>query len=232
MKPSPAVILAFFVVHSYSCVDANAGIIIDATANPDATQVTYTYSGTFDTGVLKVGNGGGNIGTNSVSYQPVFSNSLNVFTSNSSGNPNYNNFEAAASSTFVTTGFQPFESNGSFAAGSTNNRPFRVAQNQGAKTIQLEDNFTLGDVLSFAGSWTATQPKDRTSGKTGKSAFEATGSWTWTFTGNGDSDTVVLNFSSSTSSAVPEPSTALVMGLLGIVGFAGNRRRRRQVSVA
>ena len=32
--------------------------------------------------------------------------------------------------------------------------------------------------------------------------------------------------------AVPEPSTAIAMGLLGIVGFAGNRRRRRQVSVA
>ena len=31
---------------------------------------------------------------------------------------------------------------------------------------------------------------------------------------------------------VPEPSTAIAMGLLGIVGFAGNRRRRRQVSVA
>ena len=31
--------------------------------------------------------------------------------------------------------------------------------------------------------------------------------------------------------AVPEPSTAIAMGLLGIVGFAGNRRRRRQVSV-
>ena len=31
---------------------------------------------------------------------------------------------------------------------------------------------------------------------------------------------------------VPEPSTAIAMGLLGIVGFAGNRRRRRQESVA
>ncbi len=34
------------------------------------------------------------------------------------------------------------------------------------------------------------------------------------------------------SGAVPEPSTAVVMGLLAIVGFAGNRRRRRQGSVA
>ena len=27
---------------------------------------------------------------------------------------------------------------------------------------------------------------------------------------------------------VPEPSTAIAMGLLGVLGFAGNRRRRRQ----
>ena len=39
---------------------------------------------------------------------------------------------------------------------------------------------------------------------------------------------VVVN----TSANVPEPSTAIAMGLLGIVGFAGNRRRRRQESVA
>lgn len=35
-----------------------------------------------------------------------------------------------------------------------------------------------------------------------------------------------------TTPAVPEPSTAIAMGLLGIVGFAGNHRRRRQLSVA
>ena len=34
------------------------------------------------------------------------------------------------------------------------------------------------------------------------------------------------------TTTVPEPSTAIAMGLLGIVGFAGNRRRRRQGSVA
>ena len=37
---------------------------------------------------------------------------------------------------------------------------------------------------------------------------------------------------SSPSSTVPEPSTVTAMGLLGLVGFAGNRRRRRQVSAA
>ena len=31
---------------------------------------------------------------------------------------------------------------------------------------------------------------------------------------------------------VPEPSTAIAMCFLGVVGFAGNRRRRRQVSAA
>ncbi|MGC6448444.1 MAG: PEP-CTERM sorting domain-containing protein [Rubripirellula sp.] len=33
---------------------------------------------------------------------------------------------------------------------------------------------------------------------------------------------------SGSTSNVPEPSTALAMGLLGVLGFAGNRRRRRQ----
>ena len=37
---------------------------------------------------------------------------------------------------------------------------------------------------------------------------------------------------SAVTATVPEPSTAIAMGLLGIVGFAGNRRRRRQESVA
>jgi len=36
----------------------------------------------------------------------------------------------------------------------------------------------------------------------------------------------------TSNSGVPEPSTAIAMGLLGVVGFAGNRRRRRQVSAA
>ena len=38
--------------------------------------------------------------------------------------------------------------------------------------------------------------------------------------------------SQTTNSSVPEPSTAIAMGLLGVVGFAGNRRRRLQVSAA
>jgi hypothetical protein len=33
------------------------------------------------------------------------------------------------------------------------------------------------------------------------------------------------------TSTVPEPSTAIAMGLLGVVGFAGNRRRRRSATV-
>ncbi len=56
------------------------------------------------------------------------------------------------------------------------------------------------------------------------------GTYVWThndFVG----ETITFNVGSA-SAAVPEPSTAIVMGLLGIVGFAGNRRRRRQESVA
>ena len=44
--------------------------------------------------------------------------------------------------------------------------------------------------------------------------------------------TQTLTVQSLSNASVPEPSTAIVMGLLGIVGFAGNRRRRRRESVA
>ena len=42
-------------------------------------------------------------------------------------------------------------------------------------------------------------------------------------------DDITLN---RAAAAVPEPSTAIAMGLLGVVGFAGNRRRRRGVLIA
>ena len=63
----------------------------------------------------------------------------------------------------------------------------------------------------------------------------ASGSYA-TFTLNETGDTFTMRYNSSftpgAGATVPEPSTAIVMGLLGIVGFAGNRRRRRQESVA
>lgn len=64
----------------------------------------------------------------------------------------------------------------------------------------------------------------------------ASGSYA-TFTLNETGDTVTMRYESSftpgtTNAAVPEPSTAIAMGFLGILGFAGNRRRRRQKSVA
>ena len=45
-------------------------------------------------------------------------------------------------------------------------------------------------------------------------------------------DDISYSSAATSAGAVPEPSTAIVMGLLGIVGLAGNRRRRRQESVA
>lgn len=38
-------------------------------------------------------------------------------------------------------------------------------------------------------------------------------------------DDITLN---GTTTAVPEPSTTIALGLLGVLGFAGNRKRRRQ----
>jgi hypothetical protein len=48
----------------------------------------------------------------------------------------------------------------------------------------------------------------------------------------GTTQTITYRSLSILPLSVPEPSTAIAMGLLGLVGFAGNRRRRRQVSVA
>jgi len=42
----------------------------------------------------------------------------------------------------------------------------------------------------------------------------------------------ITDATNSGGGAVPEPSTAVAMGLLGVLGFAGNRRRRRQASAA
>ena len=44
--------------------------------------------------------------------------------------------------------------------------------------------------------------------------------------------TYIGDWAKASSGTVPEPSTAIAMGLLGVLGFAGNRRRRRQVSAA
>ena len=62
------------------------------------------------------------------------------------------------------------------------------------------------------------------------SNFADPGSYVTTIINEGVVDTFTINVLGGAS--VPEPSTAIAMGLLGIVGFAGNRRRRRQVSVA
>jgi hypothetical protein len=62
------------------------------------------------------------------------------------------------------------------------------------------------------------------------SNFADPGSYVTTIINEGVVDTFTINVLGGAS--VPEPSTAIAMGLLGIVGFAGNRRRRRQELVA
>ena len=44
--------------------------------------------------------------------------------------------------------------------------------------------------------------------------------------------THVGDWAKASSGNVPEPSTAIAMGLLGVLGFAGNRRRRLGVANA
>ncbi|MGC6445961.1 MAG: PEP-CTERM sorting domain-containing protein [Rubripirellula sp.] len=44
--------------------------------------------------------------------------------------------------------------------------------------------------------------------------------------------TYIGDWAKASSGTVPEPSTAIAMGLLGVLGFAGNRRRRLGVAKA
>jgi len=69
-----------------------------------------------------------------------------------------------------------------------------------------------------------------TSSDTITAAFihEYNSNWILTESGTTYSNTSGDYYASVNNPNVPEPSTAIAMGLLGVVGFAGNRRRRRQ----
>lgn len=53
----------------------------------------------------------------------------------------------------------------------------------------------------------------------------------YTVSGTNGTQTVTVKSLSSSVTPVPEPSSAIAIGLLGIVGFSGNRRRRRSSTV-
>ena len=78
------------------------------------------------------------------------------------------------------------------------------------------DTITSHAVFSNFGEWSSTYDL----GRTFNDRITHTGDSPWTFYW---ASTTPLN-----SSQVPEPSTAIAMGLLGMAGFAGNRRRRCQ----
>ena len=80
------------------------------------------------------------------------------------------------------------------------------------------DFITSHYVYSYFGTWDSTHYGDPFSDKITDTGYSEGGT-EWTFYW---ASTTPLN-----SSQVPEPSTAIAMSLLGVVGFAGNRRRRR-----
>ena len=77
--------------------------------------------------------------------------------------------------------------------------------------------------------WFAYQADQRTSSAqiTATGVYEYNGNWILSASSNFPS-TNDAYFASVGNPNVPEPSTAIAMGLLGVLGFAGNRRRRRQ----
>ena len=80
------------------------------------------------------------------------------------------------------------------------------------------DFITSHSVDSYFGTWDSTHYGDPFNDKITDTGYSEGGT-EWTFYW---ASTTPLN-----SSQVPEPSTAIALGLIGIVGFAGNRRRRR-----
>ena len=69
---------------------------------------------------------------------------------------------------------------------------------------------------STEGKWTAYSSIETSPTETTRSFAGSTRTLYWAST------------TAPSNGAVPEPSTAVAMGLLGLAGFAGNRRRRRQ----
>jgi len=188
---------------------ASAGIIITATET--AGDVIIAYSGTLDvSGLTKTDQTGIRSrvrGTNTVlQFAPAFANQdryLNAFSSYPAG-PSIGPGTNLINAT-------------STAAGTA---AFGIAS---AKELYLDRNLTVSD-------WANGQSGSMTFASTTIAGLGiAAGTHTWVLDTT-TADTIVFNAGSV--SAVPEPSSAIAMGLLGIVGFAGNRRRRRQESVA
>ncbi|MDB4353115.1 PEP-CTERM sorting domain-containing protein [bacterium] len=196
---------------------ASAGIIINAIESSG--DVIISYSGSLDlsgfstTSIASISSrvrGGGTSKTAIIQFAP------------SSGNQT--RYLSPFTGVFPTTG------NGGIGPGTTlfnatsttgGTIPFGVSSTDIYVDISLPANSL---VTGLSGSATY-------AGKTLTDLGIATGTYTWTL--KNSADTIVFNAGSSGGSgAVPEPSTAIVMGLLGIVGLAGNRRRRRQETVA
>lgn len=186
----------------------NADIIIDA--SEVGNDVVISWSGTLV-------NTASSSGTQSINAVSIESGPVNGQAPNNlffADNKTFNKYQGG----FSTTPIDFFPSYRYFT-GSTTGVGFVIWQNAGI--IALDDGVDFTQTQSGTATYT---------NRTISSMTFIEGTYVWThndFVG----ETITFNVGSA-SAAVPEPSTTIAMGLLGIVGFAGNRRRRRQVSVA
>ena len=121
------------------------------------------------------------------------------------------------------------------AVGNRNNQPqnpfagYQIELLAGGVSVAIESNETAPSALGTFADVTLNLVTTDTHSQLGQTLGIR-------LTAPGTSNTTVVEYDNvrftATGTTVPEPSTAMAMGLLGIVGFAGNRRRRRQVSVA
>jgi hypothetical protein len=102
-----------------------AGVIITATPNTDASEVTYTYSGTFNTAVLKLGNGIGRpLDANRVAQDSDIPRVQFQAASGNNNNLNLRGYTGIDSATFTSTAPLIIESNGGTKQGSISNNSF------------------------------------------------------------------------------------------------------------
>ena len=197
---------------------AEAGIVVDIVEASDGNSVTINASGTLTFAAFEPNISAG-IGEGLRLKRESSSTGIMQYLPSNLGAATY-----AQSSAYGSADFSNW--NGDVNGGSPASPVTNISGESGFGWRFLSSN-----ILYIYGGYVSGTQYDSTATVAISNSTVTDGSYaTYTMTGG---DTVRFQYSvASSSSAVPEPSTAIAMGLLGIVGFAGNRRRRRQGSVA
>ena len=186
--------------------EANAGIVFDILENGGTIEVTVT----------------GSINLDAIAGTPSSAFNTSSFVAPNAGLVAVGNPEASESYQLdVGASLPAFGTGGdTFGFDGTGDR---VSLFDGKK-IGLPTGYVSGNNLSGSASLATGSPTFASLGMT-------PGTYVTTITNGGSSDTITINVG-STSAPIPEPSSAIAMGLLFGLGFAGRRHHRRKPLVA